>query len=90
MMKPKSFAERIQAQRNRMYYLRFMPADGRSAYYFVLVDPPKEKSFLKALKGTEVFNLEEYGTIVKSGYGDPSPELKKEMKEKYNITYGDE
>lgn len=88
--KKSSFADRIKAEKNRCYYLKFTPKDGRQAYYFVLIDPIKENAFLKALKGTEKFNLEHFGTIINSGYGEPSPELKAEMKEKYKITYDDE
>jgi hypothetical protein len=84
------FADRIKQERNRCYYLKFTPKDGRAAYYFLLVDPLKETAFLKALEGTEKFNLEHYGQILHSGYGEPAPELKAEMKEKYKITYDDE
>ena len=85
-----SFAEKVLAEKNRMYYLRFAPKDSDPTYYFVLIDPPKEQAFLDALNGTEVFNLEDYGKIINSGYGEPSAELKQEMKEKYNIQYDDE
>jgi hypothetical protein len=82
--------DQADRMKDRMYYLKFKPKAGRRAHYFVLIEPAKEAAFLKALKGKDKFNLEHFGTIVKSGYGEPTPELKQEMKERYSIKYDDE
>jgi tetratricopeptide (TPR) repeat protein len=71
----------------RMYYLRFTPTDEPSAYYFVLVDPERERSFLRALHGTERYNLKTFGEIVVSGWGLPPQPIRDAMTLKYRLKY---
>lgn len=86
----KSWAAKVGAGRERVYGLEYTFPDGRDAYYFILINPPKERAFLKALEGDREFDLKDFGEIIRSGYGKPPAEVKKEMKEKYNVIFSDE
>jgi hypothetical protein len=46
--------------------------DGRNAWWYVLVEPRKFPSFLAALND-DIIQLENYGEILKSGYGESPP-----------------
>jgi hypothetical protein len=61
--------------------------DGSKCYYFLLIDPLKEKAFNRALKGEGAFRLEDYGTVVGQGAGEPSQELKDRIGSVYNVTF---
>lgn len=59
--------------------------DGRSAWYYVLVDQPKLAAFLKALND-DIIHLESYSTILYSAYGDEPPaEITDRLKKEYDI-----
>jgi hypothetical protein len=52
----------------------------------VLVQPAKERLFLKAIDGDETIDLEQYGKVIASCYGQqPSEEVKAFLKEKYDF-----
>lgn len=58
---------------------------GRQAWYFVLIHSHKKRAFLNHKKG-DSYNLEDYGEIIMSGYGDEVPdEIKAFLKEKYSF-----
>lgn len=58
---------------------------GEVAWYFILCDKDKKEAFLKHKEG-DSYNLEDYGKIIASGYGDKVPEdVQKTLKEKYNF-----
>ena len=58
---------------------------GRSAWYYVLVHGPRLVEFVQAL-ADPIIHLEEYGQILRSGYGDEPPEhVTKYIKAQYNI-----
>ncbi|HCR86046.1 MAG TPA: hypothetical protein DIV86_05145 [Alphaproteobacteria bacterium] len=58
---------------------------GELAWYYVLVDKEKKDAFLKHKPG-DSYNIEDYGKIITSGYGEEVPEDVKEMlKEKYGF-----
>lgn len=52
-------------------------------YFYIEVDKTKRPLFEKFKKGQQV-NLEEFGKVLESGYGEPSEEIKERMKEEYN------
>jgi Caspase domain len=59
---------------------------GEWAYYFVLVEPPMETAFLKAIEGEGSFDIEQYGAVVASCYGEaPTPEIRAYLKERYGF-----
>ena len=58
---------------------------GRAAWYYVLVDENKIVDFKSALK-SDTINLENYGTILESGYGEHPPErIEQKIKCKFGI-----
>ena len=58
----------------------------RWAYYFVLVLPPDEQAFLKAIEGDGTIDLENYGKLIASCYGEePNAEVKAFLREKYGF-----
>jgi hypothetical protein len=56
---------------DRIYLFKGVDAD-RAAWYYVLVEPRKIPSFLAALNDN-IIHLENYGQILKSGYGEAPP-----------------
>lgn len=65
---------------HRIYGLKAIDADGYQAWYFVNVDPLKERAFLQAIKG-KALNFTEFGTIIASGFGDgPDEDTVAELK----------
>ena len=86
--KKQSFVAQVAAGKNLVYDLRFTFPDGRKAYYYARIDPPKKQAFLRALESkTGVMDFSLYGELLEYGYGSPSAELLAEMKEKHNIIY---
>lgn len=58
---------------------------GRNAWYFVLVDKDRKEAFLKHKSG-DSYNLEDYGKIIISGYGDSVPlDVQEMLKDKYGF-----
>lgn len=83
----------IKSQNNRVFKISGRDSTGRSAYYFVLIEKNKVQDFLKHKVG-DTYNLEDYGKIVYSAYGEKVPrEVKEMLKEKYgfdNLNNNDE
>jgi len=84
-----SFVAKVMAGKERVYHLICGQPDAR-VWYFIKIAPPKEKAFLNALKGTEIFHPDQFGEVLHWGYGKPSDALKKEMKAQFKINYKDE
>jgi hypothetical protein len=86
-MAEKSFLNKVIGSRGHLLYtLKGTDAEsGRKAYWFLLVDSHKLNKFEKALeKGT--FNLEEYGKIIESGFGEEIPQsVKDALKDEYGF-----
>ena len=76
--------------RHRVYYLRHRPEGSPGAYFFVRIDRDKLAEFERVSSGTTRFKLDDFGDILASGHGDPSPKLKAHMKEKYGVRYSGE
>ncbi len=83
----RSFVDKIIAKKGHLVHkLKAKDSTGRWAYYFVLVEAPKEQQFLTALKSEETIDLEDYGKVVASNYGEePNDEIKKMLKDKYDF-----
>lgn len=73
-----------QAKLHRIYGLKAIDADGYQAWYFVNVDPVKERAFLQAIKGKQL-NFNDFGTIIASGFGDgPDRDTVTTLKEEFD------
>ena len=82
----KNFMDHLISSRGDLCY-KVVGRDitNRVAWYFVLVDKDKKEAFLKHKAG-DSYNIEDYGKIITSGYGEEVPEDVKEMlKEKYGF-----
>lgn len=85
--KKRSFVDQIIAKKGHLIHkLKAKDSTGRWAYYFVLVEAPREAAFLKAIEGDGSVDLEEYGKVIASCYGEaPTEEVKTFLKEKYGF-----
>jgi len=86
--KPKrTFTDQLIARSGHLVHkLKAKDTSGRWAYYFVLVQPAKERLFLKAIDGDGTVDLEKYGKVIGSCYGEgPSEELRSFLKDKYGF-----
>ena len=65
------------------------PESGDSAYYYVQVDEPKVGKFLKLMNGKsqEPFDLNDFGSIIESGYGEPPLSLSQKMEDLFQLEY---
>ncbi len=83
----KSFAEReISRKGHLVHKLKAKDSTGRWAYYFVLVEPLKERRFLKAIRGEGIVNLEDFGRVIASNYGkEPSDNVRQMLKDRYDF-----
>jgi len=74
---------------DRGHYIHKIKArdkSGQWAYYFVLVEPHREESFLKSIERDGTMNLADYGRVVASCYGEaPTPEVRRFLKETYDF-----
>ncbi len=76
----------IASSGHLIHKLKAKDTTGRWAYYFVLVTTGHEQRFLKAIEGDGTINLEDYGKVVASCYGEePNAELKDYLLEKYGF-----
>ena len=83
----KSFAEREIARKAHLIHkIKAKDSTGRWAYYFVLVEQLKERQFLKAISGEGMVDLESFGKVIASNYGEePSEDVKRTLKERYDF-----
>lgn len=86
--KPKkgSFVSSLFASRpDCIFLVKGKDTTNRQAWYYVLVDKSK-KSMFESIQGTQSLNLNDYGKIIFSGYGDEPPEdMKKKMEDEYGF-----
>lgn len=69
-----------------IHKLKAKDTTGRWAYYFVFVQAAKERLFLRAIDGDGIIDLEKYGKVIASCYGEePSDEVKDFLKDKYDF-----
>jgi hypothetical protein len=85
--KKRSFVDQIIAKKGHLIHkLKAKDSTGRWAYYFVLVEAPREAAFLKAIEGDGSVDLEDFGKVIVSCYGEePTEDVKKFLKEKYGF-----
>ncbi len=83
----RSFVDQIVAKKGHLVHkLKAKDSTGRWAYYFVLVEPPREAAFMKAIQGDGMIDLEDYGKVIASCYGEePNEETKRMLKERYGF-----
>ena len=78
--------EYIKRMGHCIHKLKAKDTTGRWAYYFVLVESENEDDFLMAVDGDGTIDLENFGTVVASNYGEsPSESVRTYLKEKYGF-----
>jgi len=83
----RSFADSYIASRPEyIHKLKAKDSSGRWAYYFVLVEPPVEQRFLAALQSGKQIDLDNYGTVIASCYGEsPNSKVKAELLNRFGF-----
>jgi len=83
----RSFVDQLVAKKGHLVHkLKAKDSTGRWAYYFVLVESAREQNFLNALKSEETIDLEDFGKVIASCYGEePNEQIKKMLKDKYGF-----
>lgn len=81
-----SFMDKLINSRGDLCYkITGRDSTGETAWYFLLVDKDKKEKLLSHNNGDR-YNLEDYGKVIISGYGEVVPKHVQEMlKEKYNF-----
>lgn len=76
----------VSSKGHLIHKLKAKDTTDRWAYYFILVQPTKEKAFLKSIEGDGKIDLEDFGKVVASCYGEePSQEVRDYLNEKYGF-----
>lgn len=84
--KTESFSDITRKKRVDCLFLVRGKDKNRAAWHYVLVDKHKKQMFLAKIKTGSV-NVEEYGQILHSGWGqDPPEDIVKKIKEEFNIS----
>ena len=60
---------------------------GKEAYAYIAVRADHLKIFQTAINAGKSINLDEYGKIIESGYGQPSEEVKAKMTKEYGFDH---
>ena len=84
----KSFLDGIIAREGHLIHkLKAKDTTGRWAYYFVHVTRARESAFLAAIDGDGTIDLNDFGQVVASNYGEePSDEVRRLLKERRRST----
>lgn len=77
----------LRASGHLVHKLKARDTTGSWALYWIYVPAAKERLFLKAIKEAGTMNLEAFGTVLASCYGEtPTEEVRRMMKETYGFT----
>ncbi len=75
----------ISTERRVIYLIQAPDTSGRNAYYFIAVHPELENTFVEAVEAGPT-HLEDFGTVIFSGFGDVVPDpVKKYMTKRYGL-----
>lgn len=76
----------IATRGHEVHKIKAKDSTGKWAYYFVLVEQKSEATFLAALDSNQSIDLESYGSVLGSCYGEkPSKALRIFLKKKYDF-----
>jgi hypothetical protein len=84
---PRSAVDQLIARSPHLIHkLSATDTTGRRAYYFVYIPANREAAFTEALKQPQTIQLEDYGKVIASCYGDaPTEEIRQFLKDKYGF-----
>lgn len=79
-----SFTNLIQSSRNELAWLVTGKDQGKDCWYYVLVEKPKLELF-KAKCKTDFVQVDDYGEILYSGWGNQPPEdIKQKIQDQFD------
>lgn len=79
-----NFALRLQAQRALIYDLR-VTLESEPRFFIFEADPAKHAAFTHALMQKDAIRLEEYGTILLRGWGEPDEAMKADLHARFGL-----
>ncbi len=79
------FVAKIIKETALVYDIRWMDERGIPLFAIFEVEKAKWRPFLEKLESDDLFILEDYGTVLHKGEGEPSEELKAELRQKYGM-----
>ncbi len=79
------YAKTIQQQQGRVYGLSRQPKEGARVWYYLLVDPRKEKRFLTLWNGNKALDLADFGEVIARGFGTAPKELAAQLAAEYDL-----
>jgi hypothetical protein len=69
---------------NNIFFISGLTDIGIDCYYYVQVEPTKIRKF-EAINPGDPVNLDEFGSVLQKGYGEPTEAVKEKMKKEYNF-----
>lgn len=76
----------MSTQGHNIHKLKAKDSTGRWAYYFVYVPKNRERQFMNAMNGTGLIDLEDFGRVIGSCYGEePSATLLQTLRDDYGF-----
>lgn len=57
-----------------IYYIRYLPKNAKASYYFLKVPAEKQSLLLEAIRSSTSLDINEYGEILFSDFGESAPE----------------
>jgi hypothetical protein len=77
----------ISSNGHRLFYGRATANNGLFAWYFVFIKPSKLVAF-KAITEADVYDIADYGDVIKSGYGYVAPDaVIEQINKEYNCNF---
>lgn len=67
----------------RVVFIQSADYSGHRAYYFVLAHPLRFPQLQKAVKSGAAFDIEAYGDIIASGYGEVPEHVRADIRKRY-------
>ena len=85
-MKKRFIDRNIQDKGRHIHKLKAIDSTGKWAYYVIMVNPEKESQFFESIDGIGIIDLEDFGILIASSYGEKlDDDLKRFFRERYNF-----
>ena len=79
------YAKRLAEERKtNVYYLPITTKDGRNHYSYIIVSALLHEKFVQAV---EMNQVPDYAVVIERGFGEPSDDVKKKMKDFYGFDH---
>lgn len=73
------FSDKIAVEKDLIYDLRYV-LNGKKRFFIIKVKPALHNLFKRTISENKGYNLENFGTILFSGYNEPNDEIKSTLK----------